>query len=86
MTSSTISWASDSRWEDTITMRPLGPGRLLGGVEPEEVPKPGDALWVEAVGRFVEDEDVWLAQKRPGELQPLAHAHREATTFRSPAS
>ena len=53
--------------------------RLLGGVIAKEVAKPRDALRVEAIGRFVEDENVRLSEQRPGELQPLAHAHREPT-------
>ena len=54
-------------------------GRTFGGVQLEEIPQPRDALRVEAVGRFVENEDVGLAQHRAGELEALAHAHREAT-------
>lgn len=29
---------------------------------------------VQAVGRFVQDEDGWTAQQRPGEAEPLFHA------------
>ena len=50
----------------------------LGRVPAQEAAHPRDALGVEAVGGLVEDQDVGVAEQGPGQLEALAHAHREA--------
>jgi hypothetical protein len=37
-----------------------------------------DAVGVEAVDRFVEDEHGWVPEQRRGDTEPLTHAQREA--------
>jgi hypothetical protein len=49
------------------------------GLAAEEVPQPVDALGVEAVGGFVEDEHGRLPEEGGGQAQALAHAEGEAT-------
>jgi hypothetical protein len=48
------------------------------GERPQEPPQPVDALWVEAVGRLVEDQDLRLAQERAGQAEALTHPERES--------
>ncbi len=52
-------------------------GTALGSQAPQQAAQPVDALGVEPVGRFVEDEDVRVAQEGSGQAEPLAHAQRE---------
>ena len=52
-------------------------GAALSGEIAHEVAQPGDALRVQAVRGLVEDEDVGVADERGGELEALAHTHRE---------
>ena len=47
------------------------------GLVADEGPQPLDALRVEAVGRLVQDEDLWIPEQGRGQLQPLPHAQRE---------
>ena len=49
----------------------------LAGQTAQEVPQPADALGIQAVRRFVEHEDLGLADQRGGEPEPLVHAQRE---------
>ena len=44
---------------------------------PDEGAEPLDPLWIETVGGFVQYEDLRIAQQCGGQLEPLAHAHRE---------
>ena len=65
-------WATSARmWLETRTVRPS-----LGQV-PKQGAEPVDALGVEAVGGFVEDEDLGVAQQSGGEGEPLAHPEGE---------
>jgi hypothetical protein len=50
----------------------------VGGLGAQEVAQPAYALRVEAVGGLVEHERARVAQQRPGQAQPLAHAERVA--------
>ena len=53
-------------------------GASLSGEGAQEVPQPADALGIESVRRFVEDQQLGLAEERGGETQPLPHAERVA--------
>ena len=44
----------------------------------EQVPDLDDARWVEAIDRFVEDEDRRVGDKGEGDTEPLAHPGRIA--------
>jgi hypothetical protein len=50
----------------------------LGRQPAHQVADPEDALRVEAVHRFVEHQDLRVAEQRSGDAQPLSHAQREA--------
>ena len=52
-------------------------GAALLGEVAEVVAQPADAVGVEAVGRFVEQQDARVAEQRTGEGQTLAHAEGE---------
>jgi hypothetical protein len=41
-------------------------------------PNPVDAVGVETVHRFVEDEHLWVPEEGRGDTEPLTHAQREA--------
>src|SRR6185437_12412781 len=53
-------------------------GAALGGERPHQGPDPVDAVGVEAVHRFVEDEHGRVPEERRGDAEPLTHAQREA--------
>ena len=42
----------------------------------DERSQPVDALWVEPVRRLVEDQELWVAEQRRREPEPLAHPER----------
>ncbi len=50
----------------------------FGSLALEQAPKPGDSFWIETVGRFVEDQHLGIAQKGPGQAEPLEHPQRIA--------
>ena len=50
----------------------------LCGEGAQGVPQPANAVGVEAVGRFVEQQHLGLSQQGAGEGEALAHAEREA--------
>ena len=52
-------------------------GAALCGELLQQVADPLDPLGVEAVGRLVEDQDLWVGEQRRGDAEPLAHAERE---------
>jgi hypothetical protein len=52
-------------------------GPSLAGQAAQQGPQPVDAFGVEAVGGFVEDEDLRVAHQRGGESEPLAHPEGE---------
>jgi len=49
-------------------------GAALGGQRPHEGADAVDAVGVQAVYRFVEDEHGRVSQQRAGDAEPLAHA------------
>jgi hypothetical protein len=49
----------------------------LAGEVAQELPDPGDALRVEAVGGLVEQQDLRVAEQRLGEPETLTHAEAE---------
>jgi len=51
-------------------------GAAACGPRPQQVANGADALGVEAVGRFVEDQHWRVTQQRCSEAEPLAHAER----------
>ena len=71
-TSSTVCSTSGSRWLETRTVLPW-PREV-----PQEAAQPADALGVEPVGRFVQDQHPRVAEQRGGQAEPLPHAEREA--------
>ena len=71
-TSSTVCATSASTWLETR----IGPA--LGSQRAEEVPKPADALRIEAVGRLVENEHLRVAEQRGSESEALPHPERVA--------
>src|SRR5215207_89717 len=42
----------------------------------QQLPNFLDALWIQAVGRLVQHEQLWAAHQGSGQTQPLAHAER----------
>jgi hypothetical protein len=53
-------------------------GRPVGPERPDQRAHRGDALGVEAVGRFVQDQQPRAAQQRGRDAEPLTHAERVA--------
>ena len=49
-------------------------GVAVGGSCPEQVSEGSDALGVESVSWFVEDEDRWVTEEGGGEAEALSHA------------
>jgi hypothetical protein len=54
-------------------------GASLVGQGPQQASNPEDPFRVEAVDRFVEDQDVGLAEQRRGDSEPLSHPEGELT-------
>ena len=52
-------------------------GAPFVGQAAKQIAQPSDALGVEAIGRFVEDQDLGVAQERRGEPEALAHPEGE---------
>jgi hypothetical protein len=53
-------------------------GPALGRERSHEAAEPGDAVGVEPVGRLIEDQHGWVAQKSGGDPKPLPHPERES--------
>ena len=53
-------------------------GAALIGQAAQQAAQPGHALRVQAAGRLVEHEGLWVAQQGGGQREPLPHAERVA--------
>lgn len=45
----------------------------VGCKGPQEAPDPADTFGIQAVGRLIENNNAWIAEKGRGDPQPLTH-------------